>query len=254
MKKTIKRIDEQNYDFSFENFTGPLDLLLHLAKTNEIEISSLSLDSLIDQYIHFIEQVHEQGIDIASSYLEMAAELIRLKSQMLLPDSSDDEELLEELEALGLDRDTLINRLLEYKQYKEIVANFNGLIEKRNSYLVRAPEKLSSYRQLSFKNSLSIDEFVAAAKKSIMHELENKKETKIIETHEIGMEQYIDEMKILTEEFCFEKRVKVMTKNSIIALFLGVLESLKLHYISMEYREGLIYIMPIVKGDEDNEE
>ena len=83
MKKQLKKVDAVEYNFTLEGFSGPLDLLLHLARTNEIEISNISLDTLIDQYLTFIENVQENGVNIASTYLEMAAELIRLKSKMI---------------------------------------------------------------------------------------------------------------------------------------------------------------------------
>lgn len=250
MKKQIKKIETNSFDFSFDNFVGPLDLLLHLAKTNEIEISDLSLDHLIDQYLIFIEQVNEKGVDIASSYLEMAAELIRLKSQMLLPNAMEDEEFIQELEDLGLDRDTLIAKLLEYKKYKEVIPKLSELIDKRNCLLTRAPEKLKAFRTESFKNSITMDEFVHVTKLSLQHELSNRKETKIIDAHEIGTEKYIEEFSTLTHEFCFEKRILTYTKPNIIALFLALLESLKLHYVSIDYRDGLIYV---TKYMEDNE-
>lgn len=243
MAKEIKRIEDGKYDFTIDNFSGPLDLLLHLAKTKEIEISEISLDQLITEYINYIEQVSTQGVDIASEFLEMAAELIRMKSQMLLPNAIDDgSDMLADLEDLGLDRETLIERLLEYKQYKEISEDLDNLSEKRHSFFTRDQANLSQYRHDVFKNSLTMKDFEQAIKRAIAHELENKKETKVIETHEIGMEQYIEELKGLTQEFSFNKRIKILTKPSIIALFLGILESLKLQYVSLEIREGEIFI------------
>ncbi len=243
MSKEIKRIEEDSYEFNIDNFSGPLDLLLHLAKTHEIEISDISLDQLIGEYLHYIEMVSQEGVDIASEYLEMAAELIRMKSQMLLPNPDlEGEDMLSDLEDLGLDRETLIERLLEYKQYKEITEDLDQLSEKRQSYFTREQANMSQYRGDVFKNSITMDEFESAIKKAIATELDNRKEQKVIETHEIGMEQYMQEMKELKKEFSFNKRIQILTKGSIIALFLGILESLKLQYISLEQRGDEIFV------------
>ncbi len=249
MKKEIHRIEQESYEFAIDNFSGPLDLLLHLAKTHEIEISDISLDQLITEYLNYIDMVSSEGIDIASEYLEMAAELIRMKSQILLPNpDADAEDMFDELEELGLDRETLIERLLEYKKYKEVSEDLDDLSEKRHAYFTREQANLSKFRDDVFKNSLSMEDFELAIKKAIIHELDNKKEEKVIETHEIGMEQYLNEMEELTESFSFNKRISILSKPGIIALFLGVLEALKLQYISIEYRVDEIWVTDY-KGD-----
>ena len=83
------------YQFSINDFEGPLDLLLHLVKTSKMNIYDIDIKIIIDEYLKFIESEKEKNIDIASSYLVMASELIHLKSKMLVNDEetkeSDDE-------------------------------------------------------------------------------------------------------------------------------------------------------------------
>jgi len=95
-------------------FEGPLDLLLHLIRQNEVEIVDIPISQIGEQYLAYIEVMEELNIDIAGEYLLMAATLALIKSRMLLPRES----LADSAE--GIDpRADLIARLLEYQQYKE---------------------------------------------------------------------------------------------------------------------------------------
>ncbi len=100
-----------------ESFTGPLDLLLHLCRTNEMDLSRLSLRAITDQYLAHLESVRFQDLEAAGSFMVMAATLIYLKSKLLLPaDPNDQEELLDE-EGELLKRE-LEERLREYARVK----------------------------------------------------------------------------------------------------------------------------------------
>lgn len=245
MKKKLKKIAEVEYNFTLEGFSGPLDLLLHLARSNEIEISNISLDTLIDQYLIFIDGVQENGVDVASTYLEMAAELIRLKSKMLLPNhDNSDLEFIEELEASGLNREQLIAKLLEYKKYKEVALRFDDLHEKRLGFYTKEPEKMLEYRQNLFQNSMDLNVFLKAAQNCIRTELLNKKEQRTIETHELGTGEYIEMLKTINDNFSFYDKIKNLSKSGMIALFLAILESLKLQYISFSVSNDDVIIMP----------
>ena len=94
-------------------FEGPLDLLLHLIRQNEVDITDIPIQRIAEQYLETIELMQELNLDIAAEYLVMAATLALIKSRMLLP--SEDEE-----EEEGVDpRAELVQRLLEYQRFKE---------------------------------------------------------------------------------------------------------------------------------------
>ncbi len=104
-----------------ESFVGPLDLLLHLCRTNEMDLSRLSLRTITDQYLAHLEAVRFQDLETAGSFMVMAATLIYLKSKILLPANPDDpEEALDE-EGLLLKRE-LEERLREYARVKALGA------------------------------------------------------------------------------------------------------------------------------------
>ena len=102
-----------------ESFVGPLDLLLHLCRTNEMDLSRLSLRAITDQYLAHLESVQFQDLETAGSFMVMAATLIYLKSKLLLPANPDDpDEMLDE-EGEALKRE-LEERLHEYARVKAL--------------------------------------------------------------------------------------------------------------------------------------
>jgi segregation and condensation protein A len=97
-------------------FEGPLDLLLHLVKKNEVEITDIPIAAITDQYLAYLEMLHSLDLDVAGEYLVMAATLLHIKSRALLPA----EELGEEEEEGEEDpRARLVQQLLEYQRYRE---------------------------------------------------------------------------------------------------------------------------------------
>ena len=94
-------------------FEGPLDLLLHLIRQNEVDITDIPIARIAAQYLDTIELMEELNLDVAAEYLVMAATLALIKSRMLLPNESNEDED-------GIDpRADLVQRLLEYQRFKE---------------------------------------------------------------------------------------------------------------------------------------
>ncbi len=96
-------------------FEGPLDLLLHLIRQNEVEITEISVSQICTQYLRYLELMRNLNLDIVAEYLVIAATLAHIKSRMLLPPSEEYEED-DEVDP----RAELIARLLEYQRYKEV--------------------------------------------------------------------------------------------------------------------------------------
>jgi segregation and condensation protein A len=114
-------VPESGLTVRVESFVGPLDLLLHLCRTSEMDLSRLSLRTITDQYLSHLEAVRFQDLETAGSFMVMAATLIYLKSKLLLPASPDDpEEALDE-EGELLKRE-LEERLREYARVKALGA------------------------------------------------------------------------------------------------------------------------------------
>ena len=110
------------YNFNINDFEGPLDLLLHLIKINKMEIQDINVESITNQYMNFINKMKEESIDVASSYLVMASELVLLKSKIILNQKEDNDEEYE----LNTEED-LKNKLLEYEKIKRVTDTFKDL-------------------------------------------------------------------------------------------------------------------------------
>lgn len=108
--------EDTPYKVKLEVFEGPLDLLLHLIKENEIDIYDIPIAVITQQYLDYLDFMKELNIEVASEFLVMAATLIHIKSKMLLPPA---EEMTEEEEEAEDPRAELVQKLLEYKKFKE---------------------------------------------------------------------------------------------------------------------------------------
>ncbi|OGX01277.1 MAG: hypothetical protein A3I73_02740 [Omnitrophica bacterium RIFCSPLOWO2_02_FULL_45_16] len=102
------------YKVKLEVFEGPLDLLLYLIKKEELNITDIPIAKITDQYLEYLELMQLLDLDIAGEFLVMAATLMHIKSQMLLPPGQANQEEAEEDP-----RAELVRRLLEYKKFKE---------------------------------------------------------------------------------------------------------------------------------------
>jgi len=103
--------DQAGFVVELEKFSGPLDLLLHLIREDEVDITDLPIAKIADQ---FLAVINELGLNQAADYLEMAARLLRIKAQLLLPRHLGDDEWEDP-------RAELVRRLLEYQQIRELV-------------------------------------------------------------------------------------------------------------------------------------
>ena len=87
----MKNINENSLNLNFENYSGPIDVLLDLAKSQKVNLTDISITKLADQFLEFINSVKNVNLDIASEYLLMATWLAYLKSKLLLPQDEEDE-------------------------------------------------------------------------------------------------------------------------------------------------------------------
>ena len=103
------------YNVQLESFEGPLDLLLHLIRKNELDVRDIPIATITRQYLDYIQLMKELNLEIAGDFLLMASTLLHIKSRMLLPQQDDEEHDEDD----GDPRAELIRRLMEYQQYKE---------------------------------------------------------------------------------------------------------------------------------------
>lgn len=127
-------LTERNpYEVRLEVFEGPLDLLLHLIKQNEIDIYDIPIAQIADQYLQHLYLMEQLDLDVAGEFLVMAATLMEIKSKMLLPPdptAQQDEEPADP-------RAELVQRLLEYQRYKEVAEKLRDWETERQRLFVR---------------------------------------------------------------------------------------------------------------------
>ncbi|MBI5233448.1 MAG: segregation/condensation protein A [Deltaproteobacteria bacterium] len=111
------------YNIKLDIFEGPLDLLLHLIRKNEVDIYDIPIAVVTEQYLDYIEMMKTLNLDMAGEFLLMAATLVHIKSRMLLPILEETEEGEE-----GCDpRAELVRRLLEYQRFKDAAEELAGM-------------------------------------------------------------------------------------------------------------------------------
>lgn len=130
-----------------EDFEGPLDLLLHLIRKNEMDIRDIQVSLITSQYMDYLSTIKKHRLEVAGDYFVMAATLMRIKSEMLLPappvEEDPDEEPVDP-------REELVEQLLEYQRYKDAAAKLKGKEEFRLQEFSRAamavPAELVSHK------------------------------------------------------------------------------------------------------------
>lgn len=214
------------YEVKINEFEGPLDLLLHLIKKENISIFDIRIEEIIKQYLDYINKMKEENLDITSEYLVMASELIELKSKMLLPNKT--EEVEEEIEEATND---LINRLLEYDKYKNMTNELRDLETIRSKIYTRDSEELLSYANNDdIDYGIDLDDLVSAFEKF----LEYKEMTKPLNTKIEKKEYSVDERCIeirnkikVKSSLKFEDLFEIVTKEYVVVTFLAILSMAK---------------------------
>jgi len=119
--------EERAHSIRVDGFEGPLDLLLHLVRINEVDITDIPIVPITEQYNEYLELMRELNLDIAGEYLVMAATLMQIKSRLLLPPDP-----LEAEEDGGDPRDELAHQLLEYQRFKQAAENLEAIDSRRH--------------------------------------------------------------------------------------------------------------------------
>lgn len=234
-----------NYNFYINDFEGPLDLLLHLVRQSKMDIYEINIHDIIDQYLDYINKMEELNIDIASEYLVMAAELVHLKSRLLI---NKEEESEEETEFSINSEEDLRNKILEYEQVKNITSSFKELELKRNEVHTKLPENLKEYQELTplVKGSLDINDLYQA----FLNFQERLKYTKPLNTKitkkEISIEERTNDIRNILKT---KSRVNFLelfnepTKDYIIVTFLSILNMSKNKEIIISQEDNFSPIM-----------
>lgn len=222
--------------FRLQVFEGPLDLLLHLVKINEMEIYDINIAEITQQYMDYVTAMQEVDLDLAGDYMVMAATLLNIKSRSLLPKNPTEDELSDEEEIDEiLSTQELIRRLVEFRRFKELASTLRSR-EEENSRLFYRSNVVSfipgSESELPRQDIVMLFDAFASVLKRVRREAQ----------HEVVNEPYSVEEKVtdIREKLRIGKQVNLSrvfeactTKMEAICFFLAVLEMAKLREITI---------------------
>ncbi|MCX7940394.1 MAG: segregation/condensation protein A [Endomicrobia bacterium] len=235
-------MEQQTYEVKLDIFEGPLDLLLYLVRKNNFSIYDIPISEITHQYLEYLDLMKELNLDIAGEFLVMAATLMEIKSKSLLPKPQ--EELEDEVEQI---RKQLVDRLVEYQKYKNVVMNFLRPREsvERNVFY----RKLPIFTEDDYYLEATIFDLLTALNEVLRKVPKEYKEIVIEEIHiEEKMRQILDYLNgkkyILFEELMQLEK----TRKGIIVLFLALLELIRLGQVFARQKEffGEIRIYPLL--------
>ena len=223
--QNVLTLETNKYAIKLENFEGPLDLLCHLIDKNKMDIYDIKLSEITDQYIAYISQMEEMNLEVTSEFLIMASTLLYIKSKNLLPTEVEDERELTEEE--------LLQRIIEYKKYKEISKKIREFYEQNSKRCFKLQENIELPKQKlerEYKKETIIElytQIVENNKNRLKQNAKNIEKIAITDTYTVGskVKEMFREL-LRKPKFIFNKLYKVSesNKNEVVTAFTGLLE------------------------------
>ncbi len=221
----IEQEETALYEVKLDIFEGPMDLLLYLIRKDELDIYDIPIAHITTQYLGFLRHIHQLNIEQASDFILMAATLLRIKSQMMLP-----------REELGLDGDDsaedpqaeLIRRLLEYQQFKDVADWLGGRKDERRDVYLRSQGPGASVAESAQLQPVSLFDLLVVYK----HVLDTVPENLVhqIVEEEVSVAECVNYLLAVLERnarISFMDLLQGRDRQALIATFVGVLELLK---------------------------
>lgn len=232
----------ESLNLKVEHFEGPLDLLLNLITKNKIDIFDIPIAEIAEQYMAYIDSMRALNMEITSDFIRMAAELMLIKSKMLLPKQAEAED----------PRKELVDSLLEYKRAKELAAFLKLQSETYYDRFTKAPDEGDGIYSREHAVSLLTEAF-----ERIRIRREGKPDTPVELFEKIENERYytVNEKIVFIIRFMFRKeRVgeeaefselfeSCHSRNEIIAIFLALLELVKSGRIDVRKQRNELFLI-----------
>jgi segregation and condensation protein A len=234
-------MDQQTHDFEsaidafpvrLSNFEGPLDLLLHLIKKNEVNIHDIPIALITQQYLAAVELMQELDLDVAGEFLVMAATLIHIKSKMLLPRPETAAGAEGDLED---PRDALVRRLLEHQKFKAAAGLLHEREQLRAAQWARPDQAVAHIAGDEYEPELEVDLFsLLTAFQGVVERARHRPKV-LLPPEQIPVEARIDQLLARlseTEAMGFEDLFSdVNDRAGLIVTFLALLEMIRLKLV-----------------------
>lgn len=223
--------------FHFEEFEGPMDLLIHLLEKNKIDVYDIPVAVLTDQYLEYLSQAQSMNLEIASSFVLFAAKLIRIKTKMLLPSRPKSEE-----EAID-PRQELVDRILLYQAYREAAQALEERAKEEEGSFFRAESPpMPKHIQEALPDQQSLD--AGRLYQAFLDVLERAQEPDPLDLERElwSMAEMIEELLATLADhegsMTFENLTrKALSREEILAFFLAMLECVRRDEISLVQME-----------------
>jgi len=220
------------YPVRLEAFEGPLDLLIHLIKKNEVNVYDIPIAIITAQYLEYLRLMQELNLDIAGEFLVMAATLIHIKSRMLLPRPGPDQ--LEEGEEED-PREALVRRLLEHQKFKAAAELLHDRETLRSAQFIRPESAVADVAGSDLEPELEVDLFSLLAAFRGVLERATTRPKMLLPPEQISVEQRIEQLLERlseTEAAGFEDLfADAGSRQDLIVTFLSLLEMIRLKLI-----------------------
>jgi segregation and condensation protein A len=220
------------FSIKLDGFEGPLDLLLHLIKKNEVNIHDIPIALITAQYLDTIDLMQQLNLDVAGEFLVMAATLIHIKSKMLLPRpetsagvEGDDED----------PRDALVRRLLEHQKFKAAAGLLHEREQLRAAQWLRPDERVAAMAGDDYEPELEVDLFsLLTAFRGVVERAKQRPKV-LLPPEQMSMETRIDQLLARLSETVacgFEELFADVTdRSALIVTFLALLEMIRLKLV-----------------------
>jgi segregation and condensation protein A len=220
----------EDYPVRLQNFEGPLDLLLHLIKKNELDIYDIPVALVTQQYLDYLDLMQELNLDVAGEFLVMAATLIHIKSRMLLPRPDPTQEDPEEDP-----REALVRRLIEHQRYKAAAGLLHDLEIQRSAQWGRPDGRVADVVGEAPEPEVEVDLFSLMAAFRQVLERARQRPVVPLPPEQISIEVRIEQLlaRLSETDACgFEALfADVATRAGLIVTFLALLEMIRLKLV-----------------------
>jgi len=218
------------YAVKLDNFEGPLDLLIHLIKQNEVNIYDIPIALITAQYLQYLDMMQELDLDVAGEFVVMAATLIHIKSRMLLPRPDAGQEDPEEDP-----RELLVRRLLEHQKYKAAAELLHERETLREAQWLRPDGRVAAIAGDEYEPELEVDLFSLLTAFRAVLERASRRPQVPLPSEQISIEDRIAQLlaRLSETEACgFEDLFEdVSSKPDLIVTFLALLEMIRLKLV-----------------------
>jgi segregation and condensation protein A len=223
------------YRVQLKNFEGPLDLLLFFIKRDELDIYDIPISHITSEFLEYIRLLEELDLDVASEFIYMASMLMSIKARMMLPIDADEDEELDESDP----RYELVQKLLEYKRYKEMAEKLTVISDETQKKYYRGyldeddVEKQASGEALK---DVTLFDLMSAFRKvlgDIKRQHSYHTVEKITHTVEEQSEYVLELLQNRGRTSFYDICMQLKQKTVIVVTFLAVLEMLKEQQINL---------------------